>query len=535
MLTYASYVGGSGWDAAQGVAIDRDGYVYVTGVSRSADFPIRNQVMGLQGAEDVVVLKFDPLVSGDASLVSSTYIGGSSLDCPFSLKIDGDDSIYLAGYTASTNFPTVNAFQADPGDSEHDAFLIRVNKELTTIEYSTYLGGVADDRALCLTVSSDGSGVACVGGYCGSAFPLRNEIETYQAGADAFVTEINTEMVGASSLMMSTYLGGVSHEWASGVTMDSTGNIFVVGETWSTNFPVQNPLNPMSDEGQGNGFVTKISPLGGSMQFSTYLGGSMNDCAYGITTDATGKVYVVGRTASATFPVVNGYKSTFGGGEYDGYLMVLDPTGTTILYSTYVGGSDDDGLGSVALDSANNVYVAGWAKSSNYPTRNATQAFGGNYDAVVSRFNIAATGDSSLTFSTYVGGNGVEHVNAMTVDSHRNIFLVGDTSSVNFPTVGGYQGSLSGNYDLFFAKISQVANTIGVYASSNFFLRNAHTAGIADLVFSFGVGGTPLAGDWDGDGKDTIGLYIPLTGTFFLRNANSNGGAEQAFTFGPIL
>lgn len=433
-LVYATYLGGSLWDGdwGYGIAVDGAGNAYVTGLTESTNFPTTPGAFqtgcggsGCQfSAGDAFVSKISPTGS---ALVYSTYLGGSSYDFGHAIAVDSGDNAYVTGITYSTDFPTTpGALQTTCGggasscNSVGDAFVTKLNSTGSALVYSTYLGGSAGDQGNGIAV--DGSGNAYVAGWTGSTdFPTMNALQSAYGGsyADAFVSKINST---GTAFVYSTYLGGIGPDFGYGIALDSGGNAYVTGATGSTNFPItpgafQTVCNGGSDCAVNlDAFVTKISSAGTELGYSTYLGGSGFEGYYpdytqigysvgGIAVDAAGSAYVTGLTASGNFPLENPFQKT-NNGFVNVFVSKVNPAGSALDYSTYLGGNYFDwGLG-IALDSTGNAYVAGQASSTDFPTKNPLQAAygGGQYDAFVAKLLTAATSTtlaSSLNPSIY--------------------------------------------------------------------------------------------------------------------------------------
>jgi hypothetical protein len=378
----------------------------------------------------------------DPQLVYSTYLGGGDDDRAFGIALDSDGNIYVAGYTASSNFPTVNAVQPALGGL-NDAFITKIDPVASALIYSTYLGGTFDDGALGLAV--DSSGNAYLTGFTTSNnFPLANPLQSTNAGGqDAFLVKLDPL---GSTLIYSTYLGGNDTDTGESVVADSLGNAFVSGYTYSTNFPTKNPLQA-ANAGSADVFLAKVDPTGSSLFYSTYLGGSGTDLGYGVAVDATGKAYVTGSTMSTDFPVNNALQSV-AGGNGDAFISAISPLGSTLVYSTYLGGKNFDDGNSITVDAVSNVYVTGATASTDFPVAMPLQSTnsGGTHDAYVSEINPAG---SSLVFSTYLGGTGDDVGLGIALDTSANIYVTGDTSSSNFPIFGAVQPTLGGGLDAF--------------------------------------------------------------------------------------
>ena len=310
-LSYSTYLGGSGEDNGEGIAVDGSGNAYVTGYTGSASFPTKNPIQASKtGLWDAFVSKIN---SAGSALVYSTYLGGSSSDYGLGIALDGSSNAYITGPTYSTNFPTRNPLQASNG-GEMDAFVSKINSAGSALTYSTYLGGSFNDFAEGIAVDRNGN--SYVTGYTiSNDFPTQNPIQALKNGPfDAFVTKINS---AGSGLAYSTYLGGSGDCFAHGIAVDDMGNAIVTGDTSSADFPTMNPVQS-SNSGSYDVFVTLIDATGSALSFSTYLGGVYHDYAKGIAIDDSNNAYLTGYTESDNFPSQNplqaanaGYKDAF--------------------------------------------------------------------------------------------------------------------------------------------------------------------------------------------------------------------------------
>jgi uncharacterized protein (TIGR03437 family) len=249
----------------------------------------------------------------------------------------------------------------------------------------------------------------------------------------------------------STYLGGNRTDEAGGIAVDGEGNIVVTGSTESGNFPTVSALQPTR---RGlDVFVSKFNPSGSALIFSTFLGGNGDDEGQGLAVDGAGNIYVAGTTEATNFPTANAWKATNSGID-DAFVAKLNASGSTLLYSTYLGGgSPEDGSG-IAADDAGNAWVGGTTFSANFPTRNPVQAsFRGPMDAFVAKINTSVAGADSLVFSTYLGGAGIDTGDAIAVDKNGAVYLTGQTLSADFPLTGALQTNNKGQGDLFITKL----------------------------------------------------------------------------------
>ncbi|MBZ5546324.1 MAG: SBBP repeat-containing protein, partial [Acidobacteriia bacterium] len=299
------------------------------------------------------------------------------------------------------------------------------------LSYSTYLGGTGGDVAYGIAV--DSSGNAYVTGTTGSPnFPTRlAEQDTYSGGGDAFVAKFNA---AGSGLVYSTYLGGFYSDTSVAIALDPAGDAYVTGRTYSADFPTTTDALQSSYGGNGDAFVAKLSPTGSELAYSTYLGGSEADFGQAIAVDSAGDAYVTGPTQSTDFPTASPLQIGNDGGS-DVFLAKVNPSGTGLVYSTYLGGSSADSAQAIALDSSGNVYLAGYTFSVDFPTQSAVQSSNaGAGDAFVAELNSAA---SALIFSTYLGGRGLDRAFGLALDTSGNIYITGDSQSADFPTTSG--------------------------------------------------------------------------------------------------
>ena len=319
------------------------------------------------------------------------------------------------------------------------------------LAYSTYLGGSADEAALDIAV--DAVGNAYVTGFTTSIdFPTANALQSAYGGgtSDVYVTKINA---AGSALVYSTYLGGSSDfDVGQSIAVDSVGSVYVTGATGSPDFPTVNPIQA-TNHGIRDAFVTKISPDGSALVYSTYLGGSGDDYGWGIAVDSAGNAHVTGDTPSRDFPIVKALQPTFHeGANFNSFVSEINADGSALIYSTYWGGSGGEGGSRVALDPAGNTYIGGYTFSPDFPTVNAIQpTYAGNVDAYLTKFS--ADGQTVI-YSTFLGGSGFEYGWDVAVDSAGNAYMTGFTQSTDFPTAHALQPTNHGNTDAFVAKIN---------------------------------------------------------------------------------
>jgi len=457
-LIYSTYLGGSAFDGAKSVAVDAAGYAYITGATQSTDFPTQNPIYNaLNGSTDAFIVKINPTGS---ALVYATYLGGSDREDEFGseraggIAVDSTGSAYITGCTNSADFPTANPIQSYGGFGNCDAFVTKLNPAGNALIYSTYLGGPGADSANAIAVDDQGS--VYIAGDAGKDFPGN----TFTNSGHVFVAKINA---AGSAIVFSMFLGGNSFEYATDVAVDSAHNVYVVGNTFSTDFPLLNPVQPIKgggSNGQHDGFVTKINADGSALVYSTYLGGSQTDQTSGITLDDLGNAYITGMTQSTDFPTHNAYQPAYGGERGDAFVTKLNPAGNAFVYSTYLGGSNDENYfgghgpyGGIAVDSIYNAFVTGYTCSGDFPTRGSFRdAEVGTCFAFVTRFNAAG---SVLVFSALIGTKSGGSNDALgtdiALDTLRNVYVVGETNASDFHTMNPLQ-PYGGMTDAFITK-----------------------------------------------------------------------------------
>ncbi|HYM11385.1 MAG TPA: SBBP repeat-containing protein [Bryobacterales bacterium] len=397
-LVYIAYLGGAGNDIATGLAVDAAGNVYLAGGTGSRDFPTTPRAFqtSYAGAEAQDLFWWLPGFSGDAfiaklspanavGILYSTYLGGSGADLALRLRVDSSGNAYVAGATTSANFPTTpGAFQATARGGRSGTFVAKMNPTGTALVYSTYLAGTGDAGDIAFGLAVDDGGNAYVTGVSDEGFPVTTgSFQPQLRGRwDAFVAKLNPT---GTELAYATYLGGGANSQTYGfdVAVDGAGDAYVTGTTSARDFPTtpgvfRKPIPPHAQGGKV--FVTKINPSGTALLYSTWFGGDNADFGLAIAVDSAGKAYVAGRTRSRRFPQTGDtLQCRYGGGETDAFLFELNAAGSGLLHSTFLGGSGDETVGSLALDAAGNVFVAGSTTSSDFPVTTGVYktAFGG--------------------------------------------------------------------------------------------------------------------------------------------------------------
>jgi hypothetical protein len=431
-LIFSTFVGGNDFDEAEDIYIDPSGNILITGNTASSNFPNTPGVYqtSSNGNNDVFVTKLNDKGS---KLRYSTYVGGSNADYGFSIAADSAGNAYVTGQTYSSNFPTISGSFDTSFGSGSDAFILKLNSTGTSLFYSTFLGASGSDYGYDIAVDTSGNAYITGRGYSGYPTTTGAFDTNYGGWGDAIITKINPR---GTSLVYSTFIGAGSWDWGNSIAIDNSGNAYIAGATWSSSsFPTTSGAYDTSYNSWQDGFMVKLNALGQGISYGTYIGGGDEDYGNGVAVDESGDIYVAGRTESSDFPVSQDAYNSSSNGGIDLYVLKIDPNSTgqnDLIYSTYVGGNDDDYGYDLGVDSSGNTIVTGRTRSTNFPT--TIDAFdkshNGGWDAYM--FQLDYNG-SSIIYSTYIGSNGNEECHGIIADNSYNIYITGFTASSNFP------------------------------------------------------------------------------------------------------
>ena len=520
LLTYSTFLGGTGDETGFGIAVDASGDAFIGGLTTSADFPTTStafQSTTLLVGGCGFVTEIDP---AGAHQLYSTYLcgatagGSGNFDEVFGIAVDTAGKVYVTGTAFSTDFPTVNGLTTPTNNVAGSVFLSKLDPSLSgaaSLLYSTFFGGLSGSFGAAIAV--DNSGNAYVGGQTFSdpgttalgTFPITSgafQATLSSAAGNAFITRINTTQSGDAGLIYSTYLGGNGAnsnvnppnnlgfgETITGVAVDTSNNAYVTGETSSTgtSFPTsgnafQGSANPSNLE--GGGFVTRIDTTkanAASLVYSTYLEGSTFDAALGIALGPNNVAYVTGSTNSLDFPTTTGAFQTTGATSGVAFITLIDTTMTgnsSVTYSTFFGGTGSDTGFGIQADGAGNAYIVGSTASPDFPITpfvlpaSLPNPFGSPF---VVKLSPKGNGIADRIYASYFGGSGdgnpndPDQGNAIAIDSHGNAYITGETFSSDMPTTAGaFQSALKGVSDAFVAKLPLILPVVVSPASVDF-------------------------------------------------------------------
>lgn len=632
-LIYLTYLGGSGDDAAYSVAADQNGNAYVAGATESANFPITNAIPG--GATiggkivagiylaDAFVTELNP--SG-SNLVYSTFLGGSSADAAYAIALDSSNNAYVTGFTYSTNFPVgTNVLQKTFGGTNTttflnaNAFVSEITNGGGALVYSTYLGGTNYDVGRAIAV--DSSNNVYVAGYTASYnFPTWNvptnvptlgHLNGYTNQAsilsfyDGFATKfppLATHPAAITNLIYSTFLGGSNSDMAYGIAADAVGNAYVAGWTSSTNFPVVNMPADLFSFVITNGinffpvatnvFLTKIAANGSAILDSAVFGGNAVDIGYGVAVDPAGDAFVVGSETSAAtnFPTLNTFgsllatNSTITGG-HNVFVTAFSADWSTNYYSVLMGGNLDSYGYGIALDASTNVYITGMTSANNFPTLNASQYFFNGTNVIngtnnISGLNFTGTTDvflAEITFTPTIPVLGIEPTNltvGLGATATFSVSVSGTTQQILFQWQNNGTNLVNGGESdggaIFGATSSTlvISNAQPADSSTNYSVIVSYAGGSVDFsnvvltvldtpfitvgptnvsvpiggtaIFTMSANGNPMAIAWSTNGGNTVltnggNIFGATNTTLIITNVQpADAGTYTVFAYNPF-
>lgn len=520
-LTYASFLGGSGTDNATAVALDATGNIYLAGETNSSDFPIANALQpgcGNECGEAIPTAFIAKFSSGAGSLIYATFLGGSGATTPAALALDAAGDLFIAGRTTAPDFPLVQPLSShcdQCSTASGDGFLAELNPAGNALVASTYFGGSGDDHIAALAL--DAQGDAWLAGWTFSAdFPLQNALQPDCGGcasglSDTFIAAL----APGNQLLFSTYLGGNASDRAEALAIGAQGNIYVAGWTLSADFPTRAPLQADCDgcldpAPQADTFLAQLAPGKAPGEYtllaSTYFGGSNWDEADALAINpVNGDLFAAGKTLSADFPLASplqsGCKACQSGSGANAWLAEFDPSVSTLLFSTYLGGSVGDAAMALAVNAQGEPLIAGITLSPDFPLVNPLQnslnrsGSGSAADAFLAKANPQLT---AWVVATFLGGSANDWASGLALDANGNAWLAGATLSSDFPVANPLQAACDGcpaNGDAWLAEIRGLELPLArlVPGSLTFAAQGENTTSAAQTLTLTNAGDAPLA------------------------------------------
>jgi hypothetical protein len=430
-LAWATFLPGSTTlDAATGVAVGGSGNAYVTGNTVYGGWATPGAYDGTYhpGGLEAFVAEFN---QSGTSLLYATYYGGNSTYVhPYAIAVDSLGDAYITGVVSKNGLATAGAYRSTIGGTQ-DAFVAKFNPTGSSLIYATYLGGAGSDTAYALAIDSTGNALV-TGNTNTGEWTTPGAYDTTANGAnDIFVAKINAS---GSQLLYATCLGGGGNDSAAGIAVDTAGNAYITGGTsssgWATDGAYDTVLSNTSEA-----FAAKLDPSGSNLIYATYLGFSGFSGGAGIAIDREGNAYVAGATNVDGHATPGSYQETYGG-NLDGFVAKINAPGTSLIYATYIGGSNADRCTAIAVDSFGNAYLTGGTLSANFATSGAfDETPNGNVDIFIAKLSPSG---SSMLYASYLGGTAMDSAVSIATDTSGNAYIVGTTASPELATPGTY-------------------------------------------------------------------------------------------------
>ncbi len=448
VLEWGTFLGGSGFEFAYDVAVDSSGRPVIVGETVSTDFPTTSGVFD-EAASDAGNVFITKLTADGSGLVFSTYLGGgSAIERGQGVALDSSDRIIVTGRTESGDFPTTPGVFDRVHNGANDVFVASLSADGTSLDWSTFMGSSGDDQGTGVTVDPAGNVYVC-GFTADPTFPITPGAfdESQNGSQDAFVAKLTQ----TGNLVYATFMGGSGGDQATGIDVNAIGEAHVTGygSNSGVDFPTTSGAFDETQNGNVNTFVSVVSTDGSSLVWSTFLGGSTDDRGKDIAIDPAGDVFVTGTASSSDFPTTAGAIDETLNGMLDIFLTRLSADGTSLIWSSYLGGANHDSPHGIALDSMGNVVLTGETQSPDLPTTGdaLSQTLGG----VTSAFFAGITADgATLTYASYLGGSGADSGSAVALDASNRAYITGSTTSSDFPTTPGvFNETTNGSNDAF--------------------------------------------------------------------------------------
>ncbi len=433
VVSYSTYLGGSGGDTPYGLAVDASGYAYVIGSTGSLDFPVGQGAPGpaFRGARDVFVTKLN---REGAGIVYSTYLGGRDPEDGWAIALDAQGAAVVTGITKSLDFPVKNAVQNAHGGGETDAFVAKLGPAGDTLLFATYLGGKGGDSGIAVTLDRQGA-IYVTGDTRSADFSKSGALPGGGPGGemDVFVAKLGA---AGTPLVYAVSFGGARNEIGNGIKVDASGNAIIGGYTLSPDFPTTSGAYQAKWAGQSDAFLAKLNPSASALLYSTYIGGAGDEFTASLDLDSAGNAYLVGWTTSPAYPTTPGALNGTRRGGSDGFVSKLNSQGSALVYSTLIGGSGKDAIYAVAVDPTGSACLTGATESTDFPiTRDAPQTvIKGKADAILAKLDASG---SALAYSAYLGGSGSDDGLGIALDPAGNLYVAVEAESADFPVALG--------------------------------------------------------------------------------------------------
>jgi uncharacterized protein (TIGR03437 family) len=451
VLDFSTYIGGPGDESIDDVKLDSNGFIYAAGGSQSPQAPTLNP---FQQSQTQTLAPFVIKMTNDGQrVVFYAVVGGNGWDEANGVAVDGT-GVTLGGRTRSTNFPIKNAFQTDFKAVWDNAFFCKLTLDGKSLIFSTYYGGSNWEIPIA-GMAMDSQGSVWLSGYTESKdLPLKNAAQSTFGGGlmDCFLAKVSS----SGALLVSTYWGGGRLDTCWGIAVDPQDNVYIGGGSTSDDFPFKNAIQITHSPRIGftSPTLAKFSPTG-QVAFSTFFADGSFGGISGIGFDTAGNIYITGDVGDSKLITTSNAFQTTAGSNDTAFLIKLNPSGSQVLYSTYLGGSKIDVGPDIKVDANGYMYVYGWTSSADFPVKNSLQSFRGGGVLMDDLFVTKLTpSGSSLVYSTFLGGSKNEQAGRITLDAAGTVYVGGTTNSPDFPVVKAYQPQPGGGYDGILAKIS---------------------------------------------------------------------------------